>query len=165
MIQVSVYSLYYSLLSRHRVVLLREEDGDRFLPIFVGLAESESIAIRLQETPVPRPLTHDLLLSIVRELGGSPQYAVVSELSDNVFYARLAISQNGEIKYIDSRSSDAIAFALRASIPIYVEESVFDRAGIKEAERLEMGEKTPDDELDVYRDLIDSLDMDDMGRE
>ena len=107
MIELNVYSVLYSLLSRHRVVLLKEARGEHFLPIWIGMSESEAIAIRLQGTVVPRPLTHDLLANVITELGGVVQYVVISDLIDNTFYAKIAIEHDGELRLVDSRTSDA----------------------------------------------------------
>lgn len=136
MIELRVYSVLYSLLSRHRVIVLREVEGERYLPIFIGTAESESIALKLQGARVARPLTHDLLVNVIAEMGGILEYVVVSELSDNTFFARLAVQRDGEMLMIDSRSSDAIAIALRAAAPIYAEEGVMDAAGIVESAQI-----------------------------
>jgi len=111
-------------------VLLKENDGERFLPIWVGMFESEAIAMRLQGAAVPRPLTHDLLANMVGELGGTLKYVVVNDLSESTFYARIAVERNGELRLVDSRPSDAIALALRAQIPIYAEDGVMAKAGI-----------------------------------
>lgn len=162
MIELRVYSLLYSLLSRHRVIVLREANGERYLPIFIGTAESESIALKLQGARVARPLTHDLLVNVVQEMGGVLQYIVVSELTDNTFYARLAIERDGEVIMVDSRSSDAIALALRASAPIYAEPAVMDAAGIEESPELEVAGASHEDGLDVFRDFVDTLDVDDL---
>jgi len=160
MIEMSVYSVLYSLLSRHRVVVLRELEGERYLPIFIGTAESESIALKLQGQRISRPLTHDLLVNVIGEMGGNLRYVVVSELTDNTFYARLAIERDGEVMMVDSRSSDAIAVALRAPAPIYAEEAVLDAAGIVESPPLDIAGPGSDEGLDVFRDFIDTLDLD-----
>ncbi len=162
MIELRVYSVLYSLLSRHRVIVLREVEGERYLPIFIGTAESESIALKLQGARVARPLTHDLLVNVIAEMGGILEYVVVSELSDNTFFARLAVQRDGEMLMIDSRSSDAIAIALRAAAPIYAEEGVMDAAGIVESAQISLEEAPREDGLDVFRDFVDSLDLDDL---
>jgi len=158
-----VYSVLYSLLSRHRVVLLKENDGERFLPIWVGMFESEAIAMRLQGAAVPRPLTHDLLANMVGELGGTLKYVVVNDLSESTFYARIAVERNGELRLVDSRPSDAIALALRAQIPIYAEDGVMAKAGIVSSPDVRAEASGKKDELDVFRDFVDTLDLDDLG--
>jgi len=162
-IELSVYSVLYSLLSRHRVVLLKENDGERFLPIWVGMFESEAIAMRLQGAAVPRPLTHDLLANMVGELGGTLKYVVVNDLSESTFYARIAVERNGELRLVDSRPSDAIALALRAQIPIYAEDGVMAKAGIVSSPDVRAEASGKKDELDVFRDFVDTLDLDDLG--
>jgi len=164
-IELNVYSVLYSLLSRHRVVLLKEARGEHYLPIWIGMSESEPIAIRLQGTVVPRPLTHDLLANVIAELGGVVQYVVVSDLIDNRFYAKIAIEHDGDLRLVDSRTSDAIALAIRTSVPIYAEESVVERAGIVSAPEIRTNVVAEADEegLDVFRDFIDNLDLDDLG--
>ncbi len=165
MIELNVYSVLYSLLSRHRVVLLKEARGEHYLPIWIGMSESEAIAIRLQGTVVPRPLTHDLLANVIAELGGVVQYVVVSDLIDNTFYAKIAIEHDGDLRLVDSRTSDAIALAIRTSVPIYAEESVVERAGIVSSPEIRTNVVAEADEegLDVFRDFIDNLDLDDLG--
>jgi len=162
-IEVGVYSVLYSLLSRYRVVLLRESHGERYLPIWIGQYESEAIAMRLQGTSVPRPLTHDLLLNVIIELGGMIQHILINDLNDSTFYARIAIERDGELQFVDSRPSDAIALAVRASVPIYVEESVLEKAGILPSPEIRLGATADEDKLDVFRDFVDTLDLDDLG--
>ena len=163
MIELNIHSVLYSLLTRHRIILLKELQGERFLPIWIGIAESDAIATRLQGTLIPRPLTHDLLLNVIQELQGTVHYIVVNDLADDTFYARIAIEHNSEIDLIDARPSDAIALAVRASVPIYAEESVLDRAGILKSHDIR-GETPTDssieDALDVFRDFVDTLDLD-----
>ena len=160
MIELEVYSVLYSLLSRHRVVLLKETDGERFLPIWIGQHESEAIAMRLQGATVPRPLTHDLLTSMITELGGQLNYIVVSDLVNGTFYARLAIEQNSDIQLVDSRPSDAIALAVRAEVPLYAENEVLEKAGIVPSPDIRKLQEGADD-LDVFRDFVDKLNLDD----
>jgi len=164
-IELNVYSVLYSLLSRHRVVLLKEARGEHYLPIWIGMSESEAIAIRLQGTVVPRPLTHDLLANVIAELGGVVQYVVVCALIDISFYAKIAIEHAGDLRLVDSRTSAAIALAIRTSVPIYAEESVVERAGIVSAPEIRTNVVAEADEegLDVFRDFIDNLDLDDLG--
>lgn len=163
MIELSVYSVLYSLLSRYRVVLLKELQGERYLPIWIGQYESEAIAMRLQGTSVPRPLTHDLLLNVIVELEGMIQHILINDLNDSTFYARIAIEHGGELQFVDSRPSDAIALAVRASVPIYVEESVLEKAGIVPSPEIRLGATSEEDKLDVFRDFVDTLDLDDLG--
>jgi len=158
-----VHSVLYSLLSRHRVVLLKEQGEERFLPIWIGAYESEAIAMRLQGHSVPRPLTHDLLANVIAEFGGVVEYIVVNDLSDNTFFARIAVQRDGELQLVDARPSDAIALAVRVSVPIYAEESVMEKAGIVASPEIRPSTPAEQDQLDVFRDFVDTLDLDDLG--
>ena len=160
MIELTVHAVLYSLLSRHRVVLLKEKGEGRYLPIWIGAYESEAIAMRLQGASVPRPLTHDLLVNVIAEFGGVIEYVVVNDLSDNTFYARIAVQRDGEVQLVDSRPSDAIALAVRVSVPIYAEESVMDKAGIVASPEIRATAPAQEDQLDVFRDFVDTLDLD-----
>jgi len=160
--EIRVYSVMYSLLSNHRVILLKEIHGERFLPIWIGHHEWEAIRLRLQGIRMQRPLTHDLLKNVIVELGGELQYVVVNALRNNTFYAKMAVEQDGQMRLIDSRPSDAIALALRASVPIYVEEEVLEEAGILPSPEIR-SHKEQEDDLDVFRDFLDTLDLDDTG--
>ena len=163
MIELSVHAILYSLLSRHRIVLLKETQAERYLPIWIGSGEADAIAMPLQRSSVLRPLTHDLLASVIAELGGDVQYIVVNDLNDNTFYARIAIERDGELQLVDSRPSDAIALAVRTSVPIYAEESVVEKAGIVSSPDIRPATSEEADGLDVFRDFVDSLDLDELG--
>jgi bifunctional DNase/RNase len=166
MIEVSVDSIRVSLISQHRVVVLREVDSDRYLPIWIGPFEADAITIALQGVDIPRPLTHDLLKRVIDEVGGKISHIFVSDLRDDTFFARIVMDVNGRHAEIDSRPSDAIALAVRARVPVYVVEDVMDRAGVEPSEH-EEGEPdepvlTPEDEekLDIFREFVESLDLD-----
>ena len=163
MIELTIYSVLYSLLSRHRIVLLKEVTGERFLPIWIGIAESDAIASHLQGTGTPRPMTHDLLLNVIRSLNGTVHYIVVNDLAEDTFYARIAIEHDADIKLIDARPSDAIALAVRATVPIYVEESVLARAGILKSPDIRgtgASGGSSEEELGAFRDFLNTLDLD-----
>ncbi len=163
MIELQVYSVLYSLLSRHRIVLLKEVKGNRYLPIWIGQNEAEAIAMRLQGTRLPRPLTHDLLKNVIAELGGELQYIVVDDLRSGTFYAKLALEHDGDRHMTDSRPSDAIALAVRAEVPIYAEEAVLREAGIEPSPDIRPGVDEDLEDLDVFRNFVDNLDLDDLG--
>jgi hypothetical protein len=170
MIEVTVDSIRVSLISQHRVVILKELDSDRYLPIWIGPFEADAITIGLQGVDIPRPLTHDLLKRVVDEMGGEVSHILVNDLRDDTFYARIVLDVNGQHAEIDSRPSDAIALAVRANVPIYVMENVMERAGVEPAEDEEFHEDavlTPEEEekLSVFRDFVDTLDLDDFGGE
>jgi len=176
MIKVLIDSIRVSLMSQLRVVVLKDPLSGRFLPIFIGPCEAEAIAVKLQGMNVERPLTHDLLKSVIAELGGHVQHIVVNDLRQDTFYAQIVVDLNGEERIIDSRPSDAIALSVRLDVPIYVEESVMDRAGITPDEEIEgeasqaapsqpSDEGEPADRLGLFEDFVESLDLDDLSDE
>lgn len=110
-------------------IVLREVNGDRFLPVIIGLLEAQSIAVRVQGLPTPRPLTHDLMANIMSEMGAKIQSVAIEELRDGTFYGSIRYDKNGESRRIDSRPSDAIGLAVRVNVPILVSESVMQEAG------------------------------------
>jgi bifunctional DNase/RNase len=107
-----------------QVIMLREVDGDRSFPIVIGIFEATSIDRRVKNIPAPRPLTHDLVANVVDQLGGEFQDVIISELREHTYYAKLRIRKDGELIEVDSRPSDAIALAVTARVPIYVNEDV-----------------------------------------
>jgi bifunctional DNase/RNase len=151
MIPVIVESVRMNLTNGQRVVILKDEKLDRYLLIWVGINESTAIAMELQSEKAPRPLTADLLKSILDELGAKVTDVSVTDLDNDVFYARINLlnAQNERLE-IDSRPSDAIALAVRYAAPIYVEDSILDRASITLPTE-------PDERLDVYRDFVNQL--------
>ncbi|OGW84965.1 MAG: hypothetical protein A3C35_05640 [Omnitrophica bacterium RIFCSPHIGHO2_02_FULL_46_11] len=116
-----------------QVIVLKEREGSRFLPVVIGIAEVNAIKLKLSGIEPPRPLTHDLLLGVIEELGAKLREIHIDKLENNTFYAKLVITRNGsgETK-IDARPSDSVALALRAGAPIYVAEEVMDEAGVSE---------------------------------
>jgi hypothetical protein len=161
-----------------RVVILKEKDSDRYLPIWIGPAEADAIAVRLQEVAVARPLTHDLLRSVIDSLGASVDYVIVNDLSNDTFFARIMLQIDGRVMEIDSRPSDAIALAVRVQVPIFADESVLEKAGVKldqEGQTLEAitgetreaaTEVSPEEleKLSPFRDVIEGLDLEDFGK-
>lgn len=180
MIEVVIDSIRISLVSQHRIVLLREIDSDRQLPIWIGPCEADAITIELQDVKVARPLTQDLLKNVISELGGTVSHVLIKELNESVFHARLFISVNGESdpREIDCRPSDAIALAVRAKVPIFISEEVMEAAGVEpeadmqatdsesEIESRIAGEEVGEaGELDVFSDFLDTLDFDDFDQD
>jgi bifunctional DNase/RNase len=172
MIEVKIDSIRVSLMSQHRVVVLKEVDAERYLPIWIGPFEADAITVQLQEIQVARPLTHDLLKSIIDEMGASVSHIMVSELKNDTFYARIVMDVNGNSMEIDARPSDAIALAVRAHAPLFVAEEVMEMASIVPEPNLEV---SPDDKaeplseeeeekLTVFRDFINELDLDDLEK-
>jgi bifunctional DNase/RNase len=167
MVEMTVESVRINLATGQRVVILKDMKVDRYLFIWIANAEAYAIAMELQGTTAPRPLTHDLLKSVITELGGTMTNIMISDLVDDIFYARLVIDANGRHVEVDSRPSDAIALAVRAKVPIYVSESVLERAGVtlENAEEQQEQQKQEKDNLDIYRDFINSLDvLDEFGK-
>ena len=130
MLEMVIDSIRVSLMNYQRVVILREKEADRYLPIWIGPAEADAIAVKLQDVAVPRPLTHDLLGSLVTTLGAGIDHIVVSELANDTFYAKIVLDSQGNHMDVDCRPSDALAVAVRAKVPIFVEDSVLEKAGI-----------------------------------
>jgi len=167
MIEVAIDSIRVSLMTQQRVVILKDLESDRYLPIWIGPCEAESITIELQGVAVARPLTHDLLKTVVINLGGKVSQVVVNDLRNDTFYARILLSVNGRQMEIDARPSDAIALAVRARVPIYVAETVMDAASIVPEEDIDAERADTDARLSQspFGDLIDNLDLDDLGPE
>ena len=179
MIETVVESIRVSLVTQHRVVILKEIDGERHLPIWIGSYEAEAIAMELQGVTASRPLPYDLMRSIIDDLGGTVERISVTDLSDDVFYARIVLLQNGREIEVDSRPSDAIALAVRTRVPIMVDERVMEKAGVvlsgdddgeieplaeSAAPELERAGDVDEERLSVFRDFINTLDLDDFDR-
>lgn len=165
MVEVTIDSIRVSLMSQHRVIILKDTQSDRYLPIWIGPFEADAITVTLQEQEVPRPLTHDLLKAVITEMGGEPVHVVIYALRNDTFYARIVVRQNGRQLEIDLRPSDAIAIAVRVRVPIFVDESVLELAATTPDEEVD-GEptpsETPDERLSIFKDYIDSLNLDDL---
>ncbi len=123
--EVRIYSLATTV--NECIIFLEEMEGSRLLPIWIGIAEGQAIAIRFSGIVLPRPLTHDLLIAGIKQLGWEVQKVVVSDIKENTFYARVQVTDGKKVEHLDSRPSDAIAIAVRAGCPIFVDESVFAR--------------------------------------
>lgn len=162
MIEVTVDSVRVSLFSQHRVVVLKDVQSSRYVPIWIGPFEAEAIAFELQGRRAPRPMTHDLLQDIVSSLGAVVSHVVVTELRDDTFYARIFLVDDGQQVEVDSRPSDAIALAVRSDATIYVSEDVMAHAGLVPDPGLDIEEE---DKLAPYRDFVESLDLDLSGHE
>lgn len=142
------------------IVLLRERDGDRYLPIWIGAAEATAIAYAQQGVVPPRPLTHDLLRDVIDGLGHTLTRVRITGLVDGVFHAVLDLDGGPEAggTDIDSRSSDAIALALRAGADIVTDEALLDEAGVEMTE-------TEDDEVEKFKEFLDHVSADDFDTE
>ena len=176
MIEVNIDSVRISLMSQHRVVVLREQNSERYLPIWIGAPEADAITLRLQGVQVERPLTHDLLARSISAMGADVLHVVVSDLRSDVFYAEVVLEYNERELRIDARPSDAIALAVRTEVPVYISEKVMNEAGrmpdqdimasILEG-RSEAGaeDAAGDEDLGAFAEFIEGLDLGDLGVE
>ena len=172
MIEVFVESIRVNMTNYKRVVMLKEKSASRYLPIWIGHFEADAIAIPMQNVPVARPLTHDLLGGVISQLGASLTRVIINELADETFYAKLIIEADGRTIEVDSRPSDAIALAIRAKVPIFVDESVLDQAGMVFESESEEGEgetseapELDEEKLSVFKEFIEQLDFgEDLGK-
>ena len=139
------------------IVILRDKEGQRVLPIWVGLFEANAIALQIENVSTPRPMTHDLLRNVISDLRATVQKIVVCDLQENTFYALIYLALNGETVAIDARPSDAIALALRTKAPIFVEDAVIDNAKTVNV----TSDKNDAERLHKW---LESLDPDDLGR-
>jgi uncharacterized protein len=165
MVRVTIDSIRVSLISPQRIVVLREEDGERHVPIWVGPYEAEALTLSLRGSAVSRPLTHDLLKNLVEALGATVSHIVINDLRDATFYATLVLDVDGEVIEVDARPSDAVNLAVRANAAIFVAEHVLDEAGVIPESGVDEGGPEDEENLSVYADFLESLDLDDLGDE
>ncbi len=184
MVEVNVQSIRVSLINQSRLVVLKERFGPRFLSIWIGAFEADAITVGLQEAPVPRPLTHDLLCQVAQAMGAVLEVVRIVRLREDTYFAELVFQQGGREVCVDARPSDAIAVAVRRKVPIFVAESVMAAAGqvpapdydgptarpgraasepASDSPRAE-AEAEASDRLDLFRHFVDSLDLSDLGR-
>src|SRR3990172_5727191 len=164
MVEVVIDSIRVSLMSQHRIVILKDIDSERFLPIWIGQSEAEAITVALQEIPIVRPLTHDLLRNVLNDLGAEVLRVNIVELRNEIFFARIVVRGNGREMEIASRPSDALALAVRVHVPVFVGEEVMREAASEPAAEVspEEAEGEGDQRLDVFKNFVESLDLDDM---
>lgn len=174
MFEVSIDSIRVSLMNYQRVVILKVKDTTKYLPIWIGPSEADSIALKLQDVSVPRPLTHDLLHSAIQTLGAQVSRIVVSDLNNDTFFATIVLEHKENTVELDARPSDAIALAVRTGAPIFADDSVVEKAGIH------MDDEPSDSEgggwvskpvreedlkgMSAFTDFIGTLNLDDIGR-
>lgn len=162
MIEMRIESVRVSLMSPNQVVILKELDGERRLPIFIGKSEGDAITFRLNDVAVPRPLTHDLAANTLGSLDAKVRQVVISDLRSQHFFATIQIEAEGAEFSLDARPSDALALAVRVDCPIYVEDHVLEEAGVlPPAEGAEDAEGQPGD-VGAFDDFIGSLDLSDL---
>jgi len=182
MVEVVIDSVRVSLTNQQRIVVLREINNDRYLPIWIGPYEAESITIALQEIEVARPQTHDLLKNVIGTLNGRLLRIEVIALKDEVFFGNLVVEANGQVLNIDSRPSDALALAVRAHVPILVSREVLDSAGVEPEDDMRSQKSSSaaplvppfkptasepesagtEERLSVFEDFLDNLNMDNL---
>ncbi len=162
MVEVKVDAVRVNLMGSHRVVVLKDLDSNRYLPIWIGQPEADAITIHLTGSRVVRPLTHDLIVNIIRDMGAEVRHVLVSELRDDTFYARIIIvNREGKEVSIDARPSDAVAIAVRVSCSIFVEDGIMAQHG---QEPEEEGATVADDDLGAFKDFLGTLDTDDLDK-
>lgn len=175
MIEVVIDNIRVSLTSQHRIVVLKDMNTERYLPIWIGPSEADAITLELQDKLPERPLTHDLLKSIIQELGGRVVHVLISNLRNDIYYARIVVEVDGKQVEVDSRSSDAIALGVRVKCPIFVADEVMERAAMKPDKNIETevldseslavetdepAQKVDDKKLSAFADFVNSLDLD-----
>jgi len=175
MIEATIDSLHVSLTGQTKIVLLKEIDSDRYLPILIGPDAVEAIRLELQNIVLPRPMTHDLLKNVIGAMNGKISHIVVTELRNDTFYAKIVLDVDGKSMEIDSRPSDALALAVRVKAKIFITESVMDDNAIYPEVGLdidtganldeEAGLESQPENLEAFEDFIDSLDLDDLDTE
>jgi len=156
-VEVKVNGLAVDAQAKSHVVILKEKEGERVLPIWIGPAEAQAIARELAGQRFPRPLTHDLLATIVEGLKGRITRVVISDLKENTFFANLVIERDGEVISIDARPSDSIAVALRAGADLFVNEKLLAEPGEQE-------EPTEEEKASELRRFLENLDPEDFGK-
>lgn len=182
MIEATIESIRVSMVTQNRVVILREVDGERNLPIWIGAYEAEAIALAMQDVAPTRPLPYDLLTTILSELNAEVDRVMITELNHKVYYASIVVVTDGRTIEIDSRPSDALAIAIRSDARILVADDVMERGNIsmfndadfaqQESDIMYTGDRSessssesiPNPDLDVFRNFINSLDLDDFDK-
>ena len=161
MVEMKVEGLTLDPLTNMPIIILKDLLSDKALPIWVGYFEANAIALEIEKINTPRPMTHDLLRSIITSLHAKVKHVLINDLKDNTFFAVISVIQNGSDMTIDSRPSDAIALALRTKSPIFVEDKV-----IEAAKKLDLPDpnKIQDDEKQQWKDWITSIKPQDFGK-
>lgn len=154
-IAMTVVGVRVELPSNTPIVLLREQDGSRYLPIWIGAPEATAIATAMENVEPPRPLTHDLLMLVIEELGATVSRVVVSEMRDSVFYADLVLSTSDGEVHISARPSDSIALAVRSEAPVFAHPSVLDEAGI------EIEDESEEQQIEQFREFLEDVTVED----
>lgn len=156
-VEMKIRGLMMDPVTNMPIVILKDVEGNSILPIWVGVYEANAIALEIEKVSTPRPMTHDLIRTLLQGFEADVQKVVVSELKDDTFYARIWLVKNGRLMSVDSRPSDALAVALRLDCPIYVEDSVLQTSKLATA----VSEKVNNEEL---RRWLEGLNDEDLGR-
>ena len=156
LVEMSVKGLMVDPVTNMPIVILRDADNQRLLPIWVGPVEANAIALQIENIAPPRPMTHDLLRNLVAEMGATLVRVIIADLRDNTFYAYLELHRGGEVQLLDARPSDAIALAIRAKAPVFVDTRVLDQARSVDV----TSEQADQERLTRW---LESLDPDDLG--
>lgn len=170
MIEMNFSGLRTCQADRQPVMLLREKGGDSYLPIVIGPYEAQAISLGWQKVSTPRPMSHDLMRNVLTHLGARISSVYINDFKDGIFYARLIMDAAGRHAEVDSRPSDAVALAVRLGVPILVEEWIIDTAGFNSEEesvdraldRVGEDDRERKEDLGIFRDFINSLDLDDL---
>jgi hypothetical protein len=157
LIEMTIKGLMVDPTTNMPIVILRDKEGEKVLPIWVGIFEANAIAMQIENVDTPRPMTHDLLRNVITDLAATVQRIVVSDLQENTFYALIYLAVRGETVAIDARPSDAIALALRTRAPIFVEDAVIDHA-----KTIDFAADRHD--TDRLQKWLESLDPEDLGK-
>jgi uncharacterized protein len=156
LIEMSIKGLMVDPVTNMPIVILRDEDNQRALPIWVGPVEANAIALQIENVSAPRPMTHDLLRNVIQELGATLKRVIIADLKDGTFYAYLELERDGQTLFLDARPSDALALSLRTRAPVFVETKVLDHA-----KSLDVSSDQADRER--LQRWLESLDPDDLG--
>ena len=167
MVRVAIDSVRVSLMSQHRIIVLKDVESSRFLPVWIGPFEADAITIELQGVEVARPLTHDLLKSMIETLDAEVERVEITDLRNDTFYAKITLKVDGRILEVDSRPSDAVALAVRARVPVFVAQKVMDQAAITPDEDISglappASSEAAGEEVDTpeaFRDFLEGLDL------
>lgn len=157
--EMKVRGLTLDPLTNMALVILRDLEGTKALPIWVGIQEANAIALEIEQVPTPRPMTHDLIKNILEGMKATVTRIVVNDLKDSTFYATIFLSLNGQEVHIDSRPSDAIAVALRVKAPIYVTLDVIERAG-----SIDLGKQQLSEDPEQLKEWLDNIKPEDFGK-
>ncbi len=159
--EMQIYGVSFDIVGKQPIVLLKTADGNRFLPIWIGHSEAAAILMKLQGASTPRPMTHDLVTSMLDELEARVVKITVTDLRENTFYASITIQQNGSEIEVDSRPSDAIALAVRAEAPIYADDRVIEESAIE----FEGDEVNEEEIVEEFRTFLDQVTPDEFAVE